>query len=124
MGSLGLIFAAVTSTFNLPQGLLSSICYVESGHRPEAVHENDGGTRSHGLCQIKLGTAKSLGFVGTGTELRKPENNIYYAGKLLAYHINRCKSIDKAVLAYNSGKCTKGNFSYVKKVKYALAQGK
>jgi hypothetical protein len=68
--------------------------------------------------------AKAMGFVGTGAELRKPENNIYYAGKLLEYQIKRCGSVEKGVRAYNSGSCTKGSEAYVKKVFLALQQGK
>lgn len=122
--NLTIMFLVVSGTFQLPRGLLSSLCYVESGHNVSALHENDGGTRSHGICQIKLATARSLGFVGTGAELRDPSINIYYAGKLLNYQIKRCGSVQKGVLAYNSGKCTAGNPRYVKKVLLAQSQGK
>lgn len=124
MNTLALVFISVSSTFNLPDGLLSSLCYVESNHNVHALNENDGGSRSHGVCQIKLATARSIGFVGTGAQLREPKTNVHYAGKLLSYQIKRCGSIEKGVLAYNSGKCTKGNPKYVKKVQLALSEGR
>lgn len=124
MNTLILVFATVTSTFDLPSGLLSALCYVESGHNVKAVSENDGGTKSHGVCQIKLGMARAMGFKGTGATLREPTNNIYYAGKLLDYQIKRCGSIAKGVRAYNSGSCTKGSRSYVIKVTRAQLGGK
>lgn len=124
MNTLALVFATVSITFNLPQGLLSSICYVESGHNVSAVNQNDKGSRSRGVCQLKRGTAKALGFTGKPWDLQNPEINIYYAGKLLAYQIKRCGSINKAILAYNSGKCNKGSPSYLKKVTLAKNQGK
>lgn len=124
MDTLALVFLAVTNTMSLPTGLLSALCYVESRHNVAAIAENDGGTRSHGVCQIKLGMAKAMGFEGNGAELRKPENNVYYAGKLLEYQIKRCGSVEKGIRAYNSGSCDRGSAEYVKKVKTALQQGK
>lgn len=124
MNTLALVFLAVTNTHQIPTGLLSAICYVESKHDVAAINHNDGGTRSHGVCQIKLGMAKAMGFEGTGAELRKPENNVYYAGKLLEYQIKRCGSVELGIRAYNSGSCKKGSAKYVQKVQLALAQGK
>jgi hypothetical protein len=119
MNTLALLFLTVSSSNALPEGLLSAVCYVESKHKVDAVAENDGGTRSHGVCQIKLGMAKAMGFQGTGVELRKPQNNIHYAGKLLEYQIKRCKSVELGVRAYNSGSCKKGSNDYVNKVRTA-----
>lgn len=99
-----LIFATVTQTFGTPPGLLSALCYVESKHRPYAFNENDGGSSSIGICQIKLGTARGLGFKGTAEELSRPKTNIYYAGKYLKTQIKRYGGdIKKAISAYNAG---------------------
>lgn len=99
-----LIFATVTQTFNTPPGLLSAVCYVESNHRPHAFNENDGGSSSIGICQIKLTTAQGLGFRGTAEELAKPKTNIYYAGKYLKAQLTRYSGdIKKAISAYNAG---------------------
>lgn len=101
---LGMLFVITSLQFNLPQGLLSSICYVESGHNVNAIHRHDGKGNSMGLCQIKLSTAKLMGFKGTEKDLLKPEINAYYAGKYLSHQIKRYSgSINKAVIAYNIG---------------------
>ncbi len=79
------------------------MCYVESSHRIAVIHHNDGDGHSLGICQIKLKTAKWLGFKGTEKELMNPKVNIYYAGKYLKHQIRRYKSIEKGVIAYNFG---------------------
>ena len=84
--------------------MLESVCWVESKHKITAIHKNDGDSDSLGVCQIKLKTAKWLGFKGNSEELMDPENNIKYAGKYLAKQINRYKgNTKKAVIAYNRG---------------------
>lgn len=101
--ALTLIFNTVTAQLHLPQGLLASICYVESKHDVNAVHHDDGGADSLGICQIKLQTARWLGFKGTKQQLMVPKNNIYYAGKYLQYNIKRYNEVTRAVVAYNRG---------------------
>lgn len=94
----------VSAQFNLPPGLLSSLCYIESTHNITAVHHDDGRGDSLGICQIKLETAKGLGFKGSQKELMQIENNIYYAGAYLQHQKNRYNGdITKAVIAYNIG---------------------
>lgn len=106
MTPIVLTFLAVSSIFNLPEGLLSSICLVESGHSTAAIHYNDKGSDSLGVCQIKLKTAQFVGFKGTHKELLDPAYNIYYAGKYLRYQLYRYNNdTKKAISAYNMGKC-------------------
>lgn len=101
---LALIFTTATQQFALPNGLLPSLCYVETKHDVNAVHYDDGGSDSLGICQIKLSTAKSLGFKGTQKQLMLPNTNIFYAAKFLRYQITRYHgNITKAVVAYNKG---------------------
>ncbi len=88
---------------NLPPGLLSSLCYVESNHNIYAVHRDDGRGNSVGICQIKIDTAKGMGFKGNEEDLMRPENNIYYAGKYLSHQRTRYNSLTKGVIAYNIG---------------------
>jgi soluble lytic murein transglycosylase-like protein len=97
------VYLIVTLQFNLPTGLIDSVCYVESKNNPSAIHKHDGDGNSIGLCQIKLKTAKQLGFKGTEKDLFKPEVNAYYAAKYLKHQINRYNSIEKGVIAYNQG---------------------
>lgn len=103
MVTLTALFMTMSTSYGLPAGLLSSICYVESRHKITAVHHDDGGADSLGVCQIKLKTAKAMGFHGTAKQLMIPRNNVKYAAKYLAYQINRYKSVSKAVIAYNRG---------------------
>lgn len=99
-----LIFLSNDKALNLPSGLLESICYIESRHNTTVIAHRDGGSDSYGICQIKLATARHLGFKGAQKQLMEPEVNIHYAGKLLVHLIARYKGdIVKAVVAYNMG---------------------
>lgn len=97
------LFISNSIQFKLPEGLLSSLCYVESRHIASIVHKDDGTSHSYGICQVKFETAKYLGFTGTEVELLKPENNIYYAAKYLSKQIHRYNDITKGIVAYNRG---------------------
>lgn len=102
--AINTLFMIVSAQFNLPAGLLNSLCFVESNHNITAVHHDDGRGDSLGICQIKIDSARQLGFKGTEKELMKPENNIYYAGAYLQHQRTRYNgSITKAVIAYNIG---------------------
>lgn len=99
-----LAFASASQTFALPKDLLSSLCFIESAHRPHVVHNHDGKGNSVGICQIKLATASMLGFKGTENDLKDPIVNIHYAAKYLAKQIGRYDgNIAKGVAAYNAG---------------------
>ena len=105
---LTLWFTVMSSQYNLPPGLLQSLCYIESNHRVEVINYNDGDGHSYGVCQIKYKTAKYLGFKGTPEQLMEPQNNIKYAAAYLAYQMKRYKgNISKAVIAYNKGNANK-----------------
>jgi soluble lytic murein transglycosylase-like protein len=93
----------VSAQYNLPSGLLSSLCMVESRHNIYAIHKDDGKGNSLGICQIKIETARNLGFKGTEKQLMKPQINIKYAGAYLQHQIIRYNSIQKGVIAYNQG---------------------
>jgi soluble lytic murein transglycosylase-like protein len=104
MTPLVTLFTAFSLQYGLPPGLLSSLCYVESKHKVSAMHHDDGGENSIGVCQIKLSTAKDLGFKGTEKDLMNPKRNIHYAAKYLSKQVKRYNgSIEKAVIAYNIG---------------------
>jgi soluble lytic murein transglycosylase-like protein len=100
---LTLLFNTTSAEFKLPPNLLSSLCYIESTHNINAVHKDDGGGDSVGICQVKLKTAKWLGFKGTEKQLMYPKTNIYYAAKYLAYQKKRYGNITRAIVAYNIG---------------------
>lgn len=100
---LTIMFMVTTAQFHLPQNLLASLCYVESKYDITAVHKDDGTSNSVGVCQVKLKTAKWMGFKGTEKQLMDPRTNIYYAGKYLSYQQKRYHSSTKAIIAYNIG---------------------
>ena len=98
------MFALASSTYHLPPGLISALCYVESNHRVLAYVANDRGSPSHGVCQLKLTTARFVGFRGNEKQLRDPKTNINYAAKYLHYQLVRYGGDSvKAIAAYNSG---------------------
>lgn len=102
--TLSLLFTTMSAAYDLPPHLLESLCYVESTHDIHAVHEDDGGSDSLGVCQIKYATAEWLGFKGTEKQLMEPKNNIKYAALYLKYNINRYGGdVTKGVIAYNRG---------------------
>lgn len=104
MNTIAMVFMTVTQTLGLPQGLLNSICYVESKHTVQVIHKNDGKTDSIGICQIKYETATGLGYRGTVDHLYDPNANIYWAGVYLLKQLKRYNgNVEKAVAAYNAG---------------------
>lgn len=128
---LAALFLSVSQNYNLPPQLLSSLCYVESTHRVNAFHMDDGNSPSLGVCQIKLGTARLLGFKGTQERLMVPEINILYSGKYLHKQLRRYnQDLHKAIAAYNSGtwlvneKGETKNRQYVQKVLKAWEEGR
>jgi soluble lytic murein transglycosylase-like protein len=64
----------------VPEALVHGVIGRESRYRPGLVGR--GGTI--GLMQIKLATARSLGYTGDAAGLRDPNTNLTYAVKYLA----------------------------------------
>jgi soluble lytic murein transglycosylase-like protein len=64
---------------NLPEALVHRVIVRESGYRPGLVSRGN-----IGLMQIRLGTARSLGYTGTAEGLRDPDTNLTWAVKYLA----------------------------------------
>ena len=64
---------------NLPESLVHRVIVRESGYRPGLVSRGN-----IGLMQIKLGTARGLGYAGTAEGLRDPDTNLAWAVKYLA----------------------------------------
>jgi soluble lytic murein transglycosylase-like protein len=118
------IILAAAQKVGVPAALLLAICSQESGLRNvEAPHDN--GSPSYGLCQLKLDTAKGLGYQGDGKGLMNPETNASFAGKYLRYQLDRYNGDwCSATAAFNAGSylpSTKSpgkpkNFKYVRKV--------
>ncbi len=64
----------------VPEELVHRVIVRESKYHPQLIGR--GGTI--GLMQIKLGTARGLGYTGTAEGLRDPETNLKYGVKYLA----------------------------------------
>ena len=65
---------------NVPEVLVHRVIVRESRYRPDIVGR--GGTI--GLMQIKLATARGLGYTGNAQGLRDPDTNLAYGVKYLA----------------------------------------
>lgn len=96
--------------------LISALCYVESTHNVQAYVKHDGNSPSYGICQIKLATARDMGFVGTSDELMDPNTNALYAAKYLAWQKQRHGTWERAVSSYNAGRPVRSNAAYVRRV--------
>ena len=70
----------VSSANAVPEALVHRVIVRESRYQPALVGR--GGTI--GLMQIKLATARSLGYTGSAEGLRDPDTNLTYAVKYLA----------------------------------------
>lgn len=63
----------------VPAELVHRVIVRESRYNPRAVSKGN-----YGMMQIKLATARSLGYTGTAEGLLDPETNLTYAVKYLA----------------------------------------
>jgi soluble lytic murein transglycosylase-like protein len=77
---LDAMIAAHAQANGVPEALVHRVVRRESGYRPGLVGK--GG--AIGLMQIKLATARGLGYTGTARGLLDPETNLTYAVKYLA----------------------------------------
>jgi hypothetical protein len=84
----------------VPEALVHRVIKRESGYRAELIGR--GGTI--GLMQIKLATARGLGYTGDAEGLRDPDTNLTYAVKYLAGAYRAANGDhDRAVHYYASG---------------------
>jgi Transglycosylase SLT domain len=84
----------------VPEALVHRVIVRESKYQPDLVGR--GGTI--GLMQIKLGTARSLGYTGDAEGLRDPNTNLTYAVKYLAGAYRAANGDhDRAVHYYAAG---------------------
>ncbi len=83
-GNLDALIARHAAANNLPEDLLRRIIKRESGGNPRVVSRGN-----YGLMQIKLATARSMGYSGGAAGLLDADTNMTYAAKYLAgaYHV-------------------------------------
>src|ERR1700736_4753533 len=80
----------------VPEVLVHRVIVRESRYQPHLVGR--GGTI--GLMQIKLATARSLGYTGSAEGLRDPNTNLTYAVKYLAGAYHAANGDHKRAMAY------------------------
>lgn len=122
------IIISAAKAIGIPGSLLLSICMAESNLK-NVASMNDGGSPSYGICQIKLDTAKMLGFKGKANDLMIPKTNAKWAAKYVARQLKRYDDDwCKAAAAYNSGTYRESkkfpgkpkNYKYLKKIQKNL----
>ena len=84
---------------NVPESLVHRVIVRESKYHPSLIGR--GGTI--GLMQIKLGTARGLGYTGTAEGLRDPETNLTYAVKYLAGAFRAANGDHNRAVSYYAG---------------------
>ncbi|MEH2510276.1 soluble lytic murein transglycosylase-like protein [Nitrobacteraceae bacterium AZCC 1564] len=93
------IVAAHAAANGLPVELVHRVIMRESRYNPRAVHSGN-----YGMMQIKLATARGLGYTGTAQGLLDPETNLTYAVKYLAGAFRAANgNHDRAVRYYAGG---------------------
>jgi soluble lytic murein transglycosylase-like protein len=93
------LVATHASANNVPEALVHRVIVRESRYRPDLVGR--GGTI--GLMQIKLATARGLGYTGTAEGLRDPNTNLTYAVKYLAGAWRAANGDHRRAVAYYAG---------------------
>jgi soluble lytic murein transglycosylase-like protein len=78
-GNLSALISQYSATYGVPASLIRRVIARESGGNPRAVSRGN-----YGLMQIKLGTARSLGYAGGAAGLLDADTNMRYAVKYLA----------------------------------------
>ena len=78
-GNLDAMIARHAAANNIPEDLVRRVIKRESGGRPHVVSAGN-----YGLMQIKLPTARSMGYTGTAAGLLDADTNMTYAVKYLA----------------------------------------
>ena len=71
--------ASQAGASGLPASLVQRVIARESGGNPRAVHAGN-----YGLMQIRLGTARAMGYIGSAAGLLDPQTNMTYALRYLA----------------------------------------
>jgi hypothetical protein len=93
------LIAKHASVNGVPESLVRRVIHIESRGNPRVVSKGN-----YGLMQIRLGTARAMGYSGTAQGLLDPDTNMTYAVKYLAgaYRAAGCNA-DRAVSYYQRG---------------------
>jgi soluble lytic murein transglycosylase-like protein len=98
-GNLDALVSKHAAANNVPEDLVRRVIKRESGGNPRVISKGN-----YGIMQIRLGTARSLGYQGTAAGLLDADTNMTYAVKYLAgaYHVAGGNSV-RAVHYYAAG---------------------
>ena len=107
---------------NIPPALLEAVVRIESRYNPGV--RNAGAI---GLMQIKLATARGIGFSGDAAALSRPETNLHWGAKYLAraYHLSNgdtCLTLARYQGGHRVEKMGPASKAYCAKVRTVLAQ--
>lgn len=78
-GNLVALIAKYAAANKVPPSLIRRVIQRESGGNPRVIYHGN-----YGLMQIRLGTARAMGYRGSAAGLLDPETNMIYAVKYLA----------------------------------------
>jgi len=98
-GNLDPLIARYAAAYNVPEALLRRVIKRESGGNPRLISKGN-----YGLMQIRLGTARAMGYRGPTAGLLDAETNMTYAVKYLAGAYRAAGgNADRAVHYYAAG---------------------
>ena len=98
-GHLDQLVARHAATHNIPESLVRRVIKRESGGNPRAISKGN-----YGLMQIRLGTARAMGYRGGIAGLLDADTNMTYAVKYLAGAYKAADgNADRAVRYYAAG---------------------
>ena len=100
---------------NVPEALVHRVIVRESRYQPHLVGK--GG--AIGLMQIKLATARSMGYTGDAAGLRDPNTNLTYAVKYLAGAYRAANGDHARAIHYYAA----GYYDVAKRQRLAYASG-
>ncbi|MGL4729474.1 MAG: transglycosylase SLT domain-containing protein [Bosea sp. (in: a-proteobacteria)] len=108
---------------NVPAKLADAVIKVESRYNPRAYNAGN-----YGLMQIRLQTARGIGYTGGAAGLLDAETNMRYGMKYLAQAYRAAGGdICGTVMRYQSGhgatRMNSANRAYCAKVRQYMAQG-
>jgi soluble lytic murein transglycosylase-like protein len=93
------LIAAHASANGVPEALVHRVILRESRYGPDVI----GRGGAIGLMQIKLSTARGLGYTGDAAGLRDPNTNLTYAVKYLAGAYRAANGNHNRAVAYYAG---------------------
>ena len=121
-GRFDQLIASYASANNVPLSLAHAVVTVESNYNPKMR----GRAGEIGLMQVKLGTARTMGYRGSAKQLYEPDTNIRY-GMMYLGEARKLADGDLCgtILKYNGGhgatRMSRGPLAYCGKVRQLIA---